>query len=187
MNNTRIAVLAVVVVVLSGYIVRISAGIEYAKETGKKCIYCHATTQPTASDLHWAGKYYAEKRTLKGYRPDAITAAAEIVEGPEEGSTEGAAPAEETFRELRRVYHTKCASCHGAGGEGAPGTDAPDFTDAAWQTSRSDAEIQQAIEKGRLPLMPLFAESLDGETIHGLAKLVRQFGVTKKGEEKEGQ
>jgi hypothetical protein len=62
MRAVGIAVPVVLAVTLSGYLLRISARIPYAKETGKKCIYCHATTRPSADDLHWAGKYYVKKR-----------------------------------------------------------------------------------------------------------------------------
>lgn len=176
MRAAATALLAAVLAVLSGYSLRVSATIPYAKETGKKCIYCHATTQPDASDLHWAGKYYAEKRTLKGYAPDAITAAAQVVEG---GSSAGEAPEGElNQRELRQVYLTKCSTCHGPKGRGTPGLKVPDFTAAAWQASRTDAEIREVMAKGRPPLMPAFAESVDEKTLDGLVKLLRSFAPT---------
>ncbi len=183
MKAASLAIPLVLGVALLGHLGRISARIPYAKETGKKCIVCHATTRPSAGDLHWAGKYYAEKRTLKGYTPDAITSAAQI--------TTGSAPApagepslERIPRALRQIYQTKCSACHGPRGEGTPALNARDFTDSAWQASRTDKEIRQAIEKGRLPLMPQFADSLDDETIQSLVKLVRQFGVIGKGKQR---
>ncbi len=182
MKAASLAIPLVLVVALFGCLGRISARIPYAKETGKKCIVCHATTRPSAGDLHWAGKYYAEKRTLKGYTPDAITSAAQIPAGsapaPEGGPAAGRIP-----RTLRQIYQTKCSACHGPRGEGTSALNARDFTDSAWQASRTDKEIRQAIEKGRLPLMPQFADSLDGETVQSLVKLVRLFGAT--GKEKQ--
>lgn len=179
MKAARLAIPLVLVVALLGHLGRISARIPYAKETGKKCIVCHATTRPSAGDLHWAGKYYAEKRTLKGYTPDAITSAAQITAGS--APTPAGEPSPEQIpRALRQIYQTKCSACHGPRGEGIPALNARDFTDPAWQASRTDKEIRQAIEKGRLPLMPQFADSLDDETIQSLVKLVRQFGVTGK-------
>jgi mono/diheme cytochrome c family protein len=174
LKKVTIALLPLFTVLLSGYSFRVSASIEYAKETGKKCVYCHSSTRPGMTDLHWAGKYYAEKRTLKGYSPDAVTSAAQIVEGL---PVAGTAPAEGiSWRELRQVYHTKCSTCHGLRGEGTPGMNARDFTDAAWQASKKDGEIREAIKKGNLPLMPPFAESLEQKTLDGLVKLLRRFG-----------
>lgn len=178
MKAARLAIPLVLVVALFGCLGQLSARIPYAKETGKKCIVCHATTRPSAGDLHWAGKYYAEKRTLKGYTPDAITSAAQITAGSAGGPAAGRG-----LRTLRQIYQTKCSACHGPRGEGTPALNARDFTDSAWQASRTDKEIRQAIEKGRLPLMPQFSDSLDDETIQSLVKLVRQFGVI--GKEKQ--
>jgi mono/diheme cytochrome c family protein len=182
MKAAYLAIPLVLVVALLGCLGRISARIPYAKETGKKCIVCHATTRPSAGDLHWAGKYYAEKRTLKGYTPDAITSAAQITAGSAPAPAGGPA-ADRSLRTLRQIYQTKCSACHGPRGKGIPALNVRDFTDSAWQASRTDKEIRQAIEKGRLPLMPQFADSLDDETIQSLVKLVRQFGVI--GKEKQ--
>lgn len=182
MKAARLAIPLVLVVALLGHLGRISARIPYAKETGKKCIVCHATTRPSAGDLHWAGKYYAEKRTLKGYTPDAITSAAQITAGSAVAPA-GEPSSERIPRALRQIYQTKCSACHGPRGEGIPALNVRDFTDSAWQASRTDKEIRQAIEKGRLPLMPQFADSLDDETIQSLVKLVRQFAVI--GKEKQ--
>lgn len=176
MRAATTALLAAVLVALSGYGLRVSARIEYAKETGKKCIYCHATTRPSASDLHWAGKYYAEKRTLKGYTPDSLTAASQVVESLP--SAEEAPEGELNWRELRQVYSTKCSTCHGPKGKGRPGLKVPDLTVAAWQADRTDAEIRELIAKGRPPLMPAFAKSVDEKTLDGLVKLLRTFAPT---------
>lgn len=184
MRNAKLALLTVAVVALSAYFVRVSARIMYAKETGKRCIFCHATTRPSVSDLHWAGKYYAEKRTLKGYTPDQVTSAALEAEETEAATARSSGSAAETdLRELRQIYQAKCAACHAPTGQGVPGLNARNFTDRAWQASHSDEEIRQAIEKGRLPLMPRFADSLDEDTIRGLVKVVRQFAPTEKDEQ----
>lgn len=186
-RKRRTAWLLLPAVVLSGLFVRLAARIPYARETGKKCIICHATTHPSAQDLHWAGKYYAEKRTLKGYRPDAGMAPGVIAEEREAARTEEAtAGKEDNMASVGEAYRTKCAACHGAQGEGTPGMEAGDFTDSAWQASRTDDEIHRAIAEGRPPLMPPFADLLKEDTLRGLVELIRQFGPThqKEGNEK---
>ncbi len=143
MKAASLVVPLVLVVALFGCLGRISARIPYAKETGKKCIFCHATTRPSAGDLHWAGKYYAEKRTLKGYTPDAITSAAQITVGSAP-APEGQPLPERIPKSLRQIYHSKCSACHGPRGEGTPALNVRDFTDSGWQASRTDKEIRHA-------------------------------------------
>jgi cytochrome c oxidase cbb3-type subunit 3 len=92
-------------------------------------------------------------------------------------------PTDDSFRELRQVYYTKCSACHGTDGKGTPGLNARDFTDSAWQTSLTDDEIRETIERGHVPLMPPFADSLDEETVQRLVKLVRQFGTAETDEQ----
>ncbi len=172
-------------VILSSLFVRLAARIPYARETGKRCIFCHATTQPSAEDLHWAGEYYAEKRTLKGYRPDPSMALGVTAKDVETADAEEPPSSKAVPASVGETYRTKCAACHGPQGKGTPGMDAGDFTDPAWQASRTDHQIRQAIAEGRPPMMPGFADILNEETLRGLVKLIRQFGPANQDEENE--
>ena len=43
---------------------------KFAKETGKKCTYCHVDPK-TPKNLTDAGKYYKEHKSLDGYKEPA--------------------------------------------------------------------------------------------------------------------
>lgn len=67
MKSLRMALLVGAAVAVSAYCVRLSASLPIARETGKKCSFCHGTRRPDVSDLRWAGLYYLEHGTLEGY------------------------------------------------------------------------------------------------------------------------
>lgn len=75
------------------------------------------------------------------------------------------------------LFAQACAKCHGADGSGglptvANGPRPIDFTGAAWQAERSDAEIVSAIRTGR-GAMPPFEDLLTGEQITALGAYIR--------------
>jgi mono/diheme cytochrome c family protein len=78
----------------------------------------------------------------------------------------------------RAVFAGQCASCHGVSGRG----DGPmaamfrpaDLTAAAWQASRTDAEIAAAITQGR-GRMPAFGAQLRPEAVSMLVRLIRSW------------
>ena len=79
---------------------------------------------------------------------------------------------EETFRNI-------CSKCHGQTGSGGlpltPGGPAPrDFTDAAWQATKTDAELEQTVREGKAP-MPAFKTLLTAEQIRAVIGKVRRF------------
>jgi mono/diheme cytochrome c family protein len=79
---------------------------------------------------------------------------------------------EETFRNI-------CAKCHGQTGSGGlpltPGGPSPrDFTDPSWQTTRTDAELEQFIREGKNP-MPAFKTLLTADQIRAVIGKVRRF------------
>src|SRR5712692_7042153 len=54
-------------------------------------------------------------------------------------------------------YAAKCAVCHGKDGRGTPNWRAkgqPDFTDAKWQKSRTDAQIADLTKSGKASTCP---------------------------------
>jgi mono/diheme cytochrome c family protein len=74
-------------------------------------------------------------------------------------------PGEAAEAEAKQIFETRCVTCHGPRGEGngpaSAGLTPPprNFTDPAWQTSVTDAHIEQIIKfggaaVGRSPAMP---------------------------------
>jgi mono/diheme cytochrome c family protein len=89
-----------------------------------------------------------------------------------------------------RSWKGKCGSCHGKDGkaqtEKGKKMKIADFTQAAWQTAHSDAEIRNAIvkgvkeeEDGVKKEMDGFGEDLKPEQIDALLKYVRWLGAPK--------
>ena len=73
-----------------------------------------------------------------------------------------------------RIFASKCAGCHGADGTGnIDGT--PNFADAGWQASRSDADLTASITNGKGKIMPAWSNKLSGEQIKGLVVYVRSL------------
>lgn len=76
------------------------------------------------------------------------------------------------------VYAAKCASCHGKDGRGLPNWRAkgqPDFTSAAWQKSKTDAQLIAATKEGKGKLMPAFKAKLSDAEISAVVARVRAF------------
>jgi mono/diheme cytochrome c family protein len=72
--------------------------------------------------------------------------------------------------------------CHGKNGTGLPNWRAkgqPDFTDAVWQKSHTDAQIADAIANGKGKNMPSFKTKLSEGDINALVGQVRLFGRKK--------
>jgi cbb3-type cytochrome c oxidase subunit III len=77
------------------------------------------------------------------------------------------------------IYLAKCASCHGKDGRGLPSWRAkgqPDFTDANWQKSKTDAQLNAATTQGKGKYMPAFKAKLSTEEITAVLARVRAFG-----------
>jgi mono/diheme cytochrome c family protein len=76
-----------------------------------------------------------------------------------------------------------CAKCHGEDGKGQTPKGkqlmARDFTDAEWQSAKSDADLVKTVTKGGED-MPSFGKKLSQEQIEALVKEdVRGFGKKK--------
>lgn len=81
---------------------------------------------------------------------------------------------------MNSLWQTQCASCHASsgvgGGPGVPsGAILPDFTNAAWQASRTDEQLGASIATGK-GVMPAFAGRLTGEQIALLVRQIRMLG-----------
>jgi len=90
----------------------------------------------------------------------------------------------ETDKKTEKTWKAKCASCHGADGKGKTESGAKmgveDYTDPAWQKSKTDADIKKAIadgvnreKNGKKQEMDGFKEKLSAEEIDKLVAHVR--------------
>jgi mono/diheme cytochrome c family protein len=84
-------------------------------------------------------------------------------------------------RAARALWNATCSGCHGRDGRGhgearPPGAQLPDFTTSAWQSSRTDAQISQAIRDGR-GMMPGFGKQVNDQGIAVLLGYVRNLGA----------
>jgi mono/diheme cytochrome c family protein len=101
--------------------------------------------------------------------------------------TPGCSRGPQISQETKQLYQQRCAMCHGAGGQGdgPSGVTLPtrprNWTDRAWQSSASDAEIRRAILEGGLGVgrsagMPGFPDLSGKPEIDDLVRLVRSKG-----------
>jgi mono/diheme cytochrome c family protein len=103
--------------------------------------------------------------------PDRTPNQADAVEESDEQALARAAAA---------LWSVSCAGCHGRDGRGQgasrpPGAQIADFTDVAWQTSRSDAQLVQTIREGR-GLMPAFGQQINDHGLRALTDHIRKLG-----------
>jgi len=85
--------------------------------------------------------------------------------------------------EAAHLFDSSCAICHGRDGRGgvpaAEGLAPPrNFCDAAFQASRSDDDLKQAIRGGKGP-MPPFAALFDDSQLTLLVAYIRGFNPKK--------
>lgn len=76
------------------------------------------------------------------------------------------------------IYAAKCAICHAKDGRGLPNWRSkgqPDFTDAKWQKSRTDAQIAATTKDGKGKYMPAFKTKLSDEDIAAVVARIRAF------------
>ena len=72
------------------------------------------------------------------------------------------------------LYTKHCAKCHLEDGKGLESLKPPDFTDAKWQSSHTDAAIAKGIRDGK-DVMPGFKDILTAAQINALVKHIRGF------------
>jgi mono/diheme cytochrome c family protein len=74
------------------------------------------------------------------------------------------------------IFNRYCIRCHGVDGRGVWDIpDVPNFTNARWQASRSDAELAHIILEGRGAIMPPFRGTLSLEEAWAMARYLRTF------------
>jgi cytochrome c oxidase subunit 2 len=79
--------------------------------------------------------------------------------------------------DAQQTYAALCARCHGADGRGGvpvAGVEPRNFRDAAFQRSRTDAELARVIKQGK-GAMPAFGAIYDEPRIAALVQLIRNF------------
>jgi len=95
-----------------------------------------------------------------------------------------APPASQKVRAGRQLFLAQCAKCHEADGKGGKARgllpDIPDFTDASWQSGRTDMELFMGILDGKGTSMPAFRGRMSEEWVRHLVVLVRAFSPAKK-------
>jgi mono/diheme cytochrome c family protein len=105
-------------------------------------------------------------------------------------SSPSATPGNAAAKEAQQIFVTRCAVCHGEGGQGdGPGAAAlnpkpRNYTDKAWQASVTDAELKEVIVKGGLAVgksatmapNPDLGSPAKTEVLFEMVKLVRSFG-----------
>ena len=90
----------------------------------------------------------------------------------------------DTHAEAQHLFDSTCAVCHGRDGRGgvpaAEGLPPPrNFRDAAFQASRTDAELKDVIKGGK-GQMPAFGPLFDDEQLTLLVAYVRGFNPNAK-------
>jgi mono/diheme cytochrome c family protein len=83
---------------------------------------------------------------------------------------------EEEKRVVIGLFNRYCIRCHGVDGRGVWDIpDVPDFTNARWQSCRSDGQLARAILEGRGAVMPPFRGTLTLEEAWAMARYLRTF------------
>jgi mono/diheme cytochrome c family protein len=83
---------------------------------------------------------------------------------------------EEEKRHVIGLFNRYCIRCHGVDGRGVWDIpDVPNFTNARWQESRTDAQIARIIIDGRGAVMPPFRRVINIEEAWALAGYIRTY------------
>lgn len=96
-------------------------------------------------------------------------------------ATDSSTPSALQQPEPQRLYEQLCTACHGPKGAGdGPAATAlkprpADFTDSAFQATRTDPQLTAVITGGKPP-MPAFGEQLSAAQVRSLVEYIRQLG-----------
>jgi len=98
-----------------------------------------------------------------------------ILDGRVSAATSGSA----STATLIQLYRASCLKCHDSDGRGGVVRDVlpnvPDFTDAQWHASRSDAELSRSILHGKGKSMPRMKMKLGSVDVQQMVSFVRAF------------
>ena len=91
-----------------------------------------------------------------------------------------ALPAPAAAEDAAKIFAKSCAPCHGKAGEPSAvfaKQGVRSFTDAAWQKTATDAQIEKSIREGKKgTMMASFEKQFSAEEIKGLVAYVRTLG-----------
>jgi hypothetical protein len=111
------------------------------------------------------GRWKAPAECVEGHTPDDVGGTWYWLRSPEEEK-----------RVVAGLYNRYCVRCHGVDGRGVWDIpDVPDFTNARWQTCRSDGQLTRIILEGRGAVMPPFRGTLSLEEAAAMARYLRTF------------
>lgn len=83
---------------------------------------------------------------------------------------------EQEKRVVMNLYNRYCVRCHGVDGRGVWDIpDVPDFSNAAWQASRTDEQLARLTLEGRGAVMPAFRGTFTLEESWAIARYLRTF------------
>lgn len=110
---------------------------------------------------------------MTSYRPAVLTALALLALA---SAAQASDPAQ--------IYARSCAPCHGKAGKPTAVFEkqgVKDFTAPAWQKAHTDAQIEEAIRKGKKgTMMASFEKQLAPQDIKSLVAFIRKLGAAKK-------
>ena len=91
-----------------------------------------------------------------------------------------ALPAPAAAEDAAKIFGKSCAPCHGKAGEPSAvfaKQGVRSFTDAAWQKTATDAQIEKSIREGKKgTMMASFEKQFSAEEIKALVAYVRKLG-----------
>jgi mono/diheme cytochrome c family protein len=142
--------------------------------------YQAVETVAISKDIEQGGSPAQDQVTRPATRPEhAIPAPGRTrAEASEPRSAE---PAKSKANKPRafQVFRDSCIECHDADGRGESNRDLyrniPDFTNPAWQSSRTDGELSHSILEGKGKSMPAMKEKVSSVGVMQMVALIREF------------
>ncbi len=129
----------------------------------------------TDAGFRWR-KRSRSRQCENGYGSQPCVDSNPVLGGPMGGTWYWSRSPEEEKAVAASLFNRYCIRCHGVDGRGVwdiPGI--PNFTNARFQSSRSDDQLARAIMQGRGAVMPPFRGVMTLEEAWALARYVRSF------------